>query len=325
MTTNSRPTNQKDRNKPAFISWWNHVNTAMSFSLRRLWFNPISTWITLAAIAIALSLPTGLHLFLKNLQTLTDDQRQIPTVSLFLHEGVTEQQAQDRADLISELDGVTKVIVQNSEVAFAHMSELMGGKETLESLGKQNIFPHVLVVTPDLSLSDERHIPIQELIKTLKSYPEVKSAQSDIEWVVKLRAIIMIATRIVWVFGSLLGLTVLLVVGNTIRLDIENRKEEIDVTRFIGGTRAYIRRPFIFGGLWYGLFGGIISLVVVHTSLLFLIPPVDKLAKLYSSHFTLSGLDFTTTFYILIISCSLGVLGAWVAVSRHLRKQEVIL
>ena len=317
--------NKSIRHKSPLASWWNHVVTAINFSLRRLWFNPISTWITLAAIAIALSLPTGLHLFLKNLQTLTDDQRQIPTVSLFLHEGISEQQAQDRADLISELDGVSKVIVQNSEAAFAHMSELMGGSETLESLGKKDLFPHVLVVTPDLSQSEERHIPIQQLIKKLKSYPEVKTAQSDIEWVIKLRAIIMIAARIVWVFGSLLALTVLLVVGNTIRLDIENRKEEIDVTRFIGGTRAYIRRPFIFGGLWYGLFGGIISLVVVHFSLLFLIPPVNKLAKLYGSHFTLNGLDFTTTFYILIISCTLGVLGAWVAVSRHLRKQEAIL
>ena len=117
----------------------------------------------------------------------------------------------------------------------------------------------------------------------------------------------------------------LLVVGNTIRLDIENRKEEIDVTRFIGATRAYIRRPFIFGGLWYGLFGGIISLVIVHFALMFLIPPINELSNLYGSHFTLSGLDFKMTFYILFISSFLGIIGAWLAVGQHLRKNEVVL
>ena len=316
--------NQRTREKTYLNKWWAHVRAAIGFSLKRLWFNPLSTWITLAAIAIALSLPTGLHLFLKNLQTLTNDQRQIPTISLFLKDVVTEQKAKDIASLITELNEVDKVIFESKDNAFKKFAEITGFGDTLKSLD-DNPLPHVLVVTPNLTLTGEMDETIKELTAKLKNYSEVDSVQADIEWVQRLRAIILIAQRILMVVGSLLLLTVLLVVGNTIRLDIENRKEEIDVTRFIGATRAYIRRPFIFGGLWYGLFGGIISLVIVHFALMFLIPPINELSNLYGSHFTLSGLDFKMTFYILLISSFLGIIGAWLAVGQHLRKNEVVL
>ena len=322
--TKTVKSNQRTVEKTYLNKWWAHVRAAIAFSLKRLWFNPLSTWITLAAIAIALSLPTGLHLFLKNLQTLTDDKRQIPTISLFLKEVVTEQQAKDRASLLTELNAVDKVIFESKENALKKFGEITGFGDTLKTLDK-NPLPHVLVVTPNLTLTGKMDETIKKLTQKLKSYPEVDSVQADIEWVQRLRAIILIAQRILMVVGSLLLLTVLLVVGNTIRLDIENRKEEIDVTRFIGATRAYIRRPFIFGGLWYGLFGGIISLVIVHFALMFLIPPINELSNLYGSHFTLSGLDFTMTFYILLISSFLGIIGAWLAVGQHLRKNEVVL
>lgn len=322
--TKTVKSNQRTVEKTYLNKWWAHVRAAIAFSLKRLWFNPLSTWITLAAIAIALSLPTGLHLFLKNLQTLTDDKRQIPTISLFLKEVVTEQQAKDRASLLTELNAVDKVIFESKENALKKFGEITGFGDTLKTLDK-NPLPHVLVVTPNLTLTGKMDETIKKLTQKLKSYPEVDSVQADIEWVQRLRAIILIAQRILMVVGSLLLLTVLLVVGNTIRLDIENRKEEIDVTRFIGATRAYIRRPFLFGGLWYGLFGGIISLVIVHFALMFLIPPINELSNLYGSHFTLSGLDFTMTFYILLISSFLGIIGAWLAVGQHLRKNEVVL
>ncbi len=326
MTKTSKSTrvNKRTSQHSVFEAWWSHVRAALAFSLKRLWFNPLSTWITLAAIAIALSLPAGLHLFLKNLQTLTDDKRQIPTVSLFLKEGVTAQQARDRAALLAELNGIDKVIFESKEDALKKFGEITGFGETLDTLD-DNPLPHVLVVTPHLSLTGEMDVEIKKLIRKMQNYPEVDSVQADIEWVQRLRAIILIAQRILYVVSALLLLTVLLVVGNTIRLDIENRKEEIDVARFIGATRAYIRRPFIFGGLWYGLFGGVISLVIVHFALLFLIPAINQLSTLYGSHFTLSGLDFSMTFLILLISSLLGVTGAWLAVGQHLRKTEIVL
>ena len=113
-----------------------------------------------------------------------------------------------------------------------------------------------------------------------------------------------------------------MVVGNTIRLDIENRKDEIRVTRLIGATNAYIRRPFIYGGIWFGLFGGVLSLVIVHLALLFLVQPVGQLATLYGNTFIISGVDVAMTLKILLASSLLGIVGAWLAVGRYLWRDE---
>lgn len=302
-------------------AWLNQQANAISFSMERLWFNPLSTWITLAAIAIALSLPTSLHLLLKNLQTLTADKREVPTITLFLKQSVTEQQAKDRAELLSEMGEIDKVRVVTREQALADFRKITGFAETLETLD-ENPLPHVLVITPKLSLLGELAMDVDSFSQKLKAFPEVDEVQIDVEWVERLRAILRIAERIVLVVSILLGLTVLLVVGNTIRLDIENRKEEIRVTRLIGATNAYIRRPFLYGGVWFGLFGGILSLVIVHVALLFLVPPVNRLANLYDSNFTLHGLDILMTAKILLASIALGIIGAWLAVGKHLWQDE---
>ncbi len=298
-------------------AWWNQQRHAIQFSMGRLWFNPSSTWITLAAIAIALSLPTSLHLLLKNLQGLTDDKREVPTITLFLKQNTTEQQAKDRAELLSETPEIDNIRVITRDEALADFRKITGFAETLQSLD-ENPLPHVLVITPNLALLGETPAEVQAFGNKLKSYPEVDDVQIDVEWVERLRAILNIAERIVFVVSMLLGLTVLLVVGNTIRLDIENRKEEIRVTRLIGATNGYVRRPFIYGGIWFGLFGGILSLVIVNIALLFLIKPVNQLAKLYGSNFTLHGLDLPLTLQILLVSSALGIIGAWLAVGKHL-------
>ena len=201
VKSTQRASNQRTREKTYLSKWWAHVRAAIGFSLKRLWFNPLSTWITLAAIAIALSLPTGLHLFLKNLQTLTDDQRQIPTISLFLKDVVTEQKAKDIASLITELNEVDKVIFESKDNAFKKFGEITGFGDTLKTLD-HNPLPHVLVVTPNLTLSGEMDETIKELTAKLKNYSEVDSVQADIEWVQRLRAIILIAQRILTVVGS---------------------------------------------------------------------------------------------------------------------------
>lgn len=321
MAQDAKKNKASDRVSP-FTAWWNQTREAMSFSLKRLWHNPTSTWITLAAIAIALSLPTGLHLLLKNLQTLTDDKREIPTISVFLKPDVSIQQANDRSILLSETAQIEQVVVVTRDDALEDFKQITGFAETLETLD-ENPLPNVLVVTPRLDILGDVEKDMKHLSEKLKKLPEVDVVQIDIEWVQRLQAIVKIADRIIMVVSVLLALTVLLVVGNTIRLDIQNRKEEVDVSQFIGATKAYIRRPFLLGGLWYGLFGGIISLVIVHFSLLFLISPINDLAKLYGSHYTLGGLDIYTTLKILFASGLLGFIGAWLAVGTHLRKNKL--
>jgi cell division transport system permease protein len=296
---------------------------AFSYSLAHLWQNPISTWITLAAIAIALSLPAGLYILLGNLKTLTDENREVPTISIYIKQNITEQQAQDRAELLSELKDIENVKLIKREDGLKYMKQISGVQDIIDTVGG-NPLPHVLVVTPRMSMFGDSDIDLDELAIRLKNYPEVESVQMDTEWVRRLRAILNIAERVVLVVGFLLGLTVLLVVGNTIRLNIENRREEIEVSQLVGATTAYVRRPFLYGGVWYGLFGGILSLVVVHSSLLFMIAPVNKLAELYGSHYSVSGLGTFATLVILISSSLLGLFGAWLAMTQHLRRQQAL-
>ena len=306
-----------------FMAWLHQQKNAIQFSLKRLWFNPVSTWITLAAIAIALSLPTSLSVLLENMQTLTDNKREVPTVTLFMKENISEQQTKDRAELLSELDEVSSVQVVTREQAIENFRTISGFAETLEAL-PENPLPHVLILTPKLSMFSNLESDLDEFADKLKAYSDVETVQVDIEWIQRLRAILNIADRIVLVVSILLGLTVLLVIGNTIRLDIENRKEEITVTRLIGATNGYIRRPFIYGGFWRGIFGGVISLVIVNIALLFMIEPVQELAREYGSNFTLNGVGVMITLQILVISALLGIVGAWMAVGQYLWKNDGI-
>ena len=312
MASTYRPANSPSK---VLIS---HHKEAISFSLSHLWQSQLSTWITLAAIAIALSLPASLYLLLHNLKTLTDDKREVPTISLFIKQDITEQQARDRGELLQELSEVDKVVMVPKSDALEDFRKITGFAETLETLD-ENPLPHVLVVTPHMDLFGEPELDMKKLARKLESYPEIDLVQMDIEWVQRLRVILRIAERSVMLISLLLALTVLLVIGNTIKLNVENRKEEIDVAKLIGATASYIRRPFIYSGIWYGLFGGVLSLIIVHLALYTLVPAVEELARLYGSNFQIGGLGFKMTLYILLASSLLGVIGAWIAVGRHLK------
>lgn len=306
-----------------FTIWWNQQKQAIDFSLKRLWFNPISAWITLIAIALALSLPTSMHVLVKNIQSLTHNNQSVPTISLFLKPKITEQQANDLAELVKSQPEVLSTTVVTRDQALQDFKKISGLADTLKTLG-DNPLPNIVIITPKLSDLGASDTDLEGFTKRMKTYKEVEDVQIDIEWIQRLRAILQIAERIVAVVAILLAVTVLLVVGNTIRLDIENRKDEIRVTRLIGATNRYIRRPFLYGGLWLGIFGGVLSLLVVNIALLFLVGPVNKLSALYGSVFNLGGIDLSTTLEVLAISSALGLIGAWLAVNRYLWESEII-
>lgn len=299
-----------------------HHKEAINYSLKRLWQSNLSTWITLAVIGIALCLPSSLYLLLQNLKSLTDDKRQVPTISLFIKQDISEQQARDRGELIQELSQIDKVVLVPRDEALEDFRKITGFAETLETLD-ENPLPHVLVVTPHIDLIGNPTDDMQKLAEKLESYPEIDLVQMDLVWVSRLRSILRISERAIFIISGLLALTVLLVIGNTIKLNIENRKEEIEVSKLIGASSSYIRRPFLYTGIWYGLFGGVISLVLVHLALISFVGPVNELAKLYGSTFVISGLSLATTVYILLASSALGLIGAWLAVGRHLRDSSI--
>ena len=305
-----------------FGSLIGHHREAISYSLAKLWQSNLSTWITLSAIAIALCLPTSLHLLLNNLKTLTDDKREVPTISLFIKQDISEQRARDRGELLAELSQIDKVVLVPRDEALEDFRKITGFAETLETLD-ENPLPHVLVVTPHINLIGNPEEDMAKLAEKLEKYPEIDLVQMDLEWVSRLRSILRITERAILVISALLALTVLLVIGNTIKLNIENRKDEIKVSKLIGATDSYIRRPFLYTGVWYGLFGGVMSLVLVHIALLWFVAPVNDLAKLYGSTFVISGLGVSSTFFILLASSLLGLVGAWIAVGRHLKNTNL--
>ena len=159
---------------------------------------------------------------------------------------------------------------------------------------------------------------VGRLAQELQAYREIDLAQVDLQWVERLGAITGTIERAVLILAALLAGAVLLIVGNTIRLEIQNRHSEIEIVKLVGGTDAFIRRPFLYEGLWYGLLGGAIALLLVLASLYLLDGPVERLAGLYESGFSLSVLDPLSLFGVLLGGPALGLTGAWLAVGRHL-------
>jgi cell division transport system permease protein len=148
--------------------------------------------------------------------------------------------------------------------------------------------------------------------------PQIDQAVLDLEWVQRLYSMMALGKRLVIALAALLALGVLLVVGNTIRLAIESRRDEIVIVKLVGGTNAFVRRPFLYTGLWYGLGGGILAWLIIGFGLFWLSSPVAELAGLYRSQFELQGLGIGDSLMMWLCGGLLGLAGAWLAVSRHL-------
>lgn len=290
------------------------------YSLGQLSRTPISTLMTCMVIGIALALPTGLHTLLKNAQQLSGGWESTAQISVFLKKSIPESQAQKIKADIQRWPDVISVHYISRKQALEEFQNLSGFGDALKALNT-NPLPSVLVVKPKLS-SGTNEQTTQKLLNKLRNLRQTDKAQLDMQWVRRLYAIMNIVERGVQILGFLLALAVLLVVGNTIRLAIQNRRKEIVVMKLIGGTDAFIRRPFLYTGFWYGLFGGIIAWLLVSFTMLSISNPIEKLTTLYQNQFELNNISFQTTLMLLIISILLGLAGSWFAVGRHLREIE---
>ncbi len=295
-----------------------HAQVALD-SLGRLYRNPLASLMTAAVIGIALALPSGLYLLLDNLQRLSGSWDEQASLSVFLKDEVPARTAQDMAKRITGWPEVTSVQLITPEQALEEFSAHSGFADALEALDK-NPLPAVLIVVPDSAHSEPD--AAGELQKRLRGLPEVELAQLDLEWVQRLTAMIEIARRGLLVISALLALAVLLVIGNTIRLEIQNRRQEIVVTKLIGATDPFVRRPFLYSGLWYGLLGALLAWLLISAGFWLLTGPVATLAGLYQSDFSLRTLPLLSLAILLGGGSLLGLLGSWLAVGRHLNEIE---
>ena len=303
--------------KQRFESWREHHKEVALESLNRLLATPLPTVMTVLVIAIALSLPAGLYVMLKNAEAISDDWDGSAQISLFLHFKTSAEQGRKLADTLAQRGDVKRTEYISRQQALAEFEEQSGFGDLLQELG-ENPLPAVVVVYPSVTDLDAA----EALRLDLAAQGEVDLAQLDAQWVQRLYAILDLGRRLVVALSIGLALAVLLVIINTIRLAIESRRDEIIIVKLVGGTDAFVRRPFMYTGLWYGLGGCLIALLLIQTLLWWLDGPVQALSELYRSQFELSGLGLEVTFLMLTGSILIGLVGARLAVSQHSRSIE---
>jgi cell division transport system permease protein len=297
--------------------WVGDHRRAATETLDRLIRAPLATLMTVAAIAIALALPATLLVITDNLERLTGDWRRGAALSLFLSPGLDEAAAErlaaalrtridiDRVEVISRADGLAE---------FRQYSSLGGALDQLP----ENPLPVVLAVYPAADVGTGGDV--DALVEGLAALPGVDFAQADAQWIKRLRSILSLLRQGTLLLGGMLALGVMLVVGNTIRLEIENRRDEIQVMDLVGATGPFIRRPFLYAGAWYGLLGGMLAWGIVSTAMALLEVPVSRVADLYEARPSLAGLDLRQSLALLGLATLLGILGSRIAVGQHLRR-----
>lgn len=289
------------------------------YSLGQLTRTPVATFLTVAVIGITLALPAGLYVAIENVQRLARGWEDNGQISLFLKQDVPGSSIEKLAEKIRRLPAVSWVDYVSRDAALAEFKRLSGFGEALNALDR-NPLPAVLVVHPAAAYMHPDKL--QTLLKDLRRYNEVDIAQLDLDWVRRLHAILELARQGVLILASGLAVAVLLIVGNTIRLAVLNRRDEIEITKLIGGTNAFIRRPFLYAGTLQGLLGALLAWLLLALGLLFLSDPINILAGLYGSRFEAENLGFLATLTLIGSGGLLGWLGSRLAVSRHLRAIE---
>jgi cell division transport system permease protein len=303
--------------KKHLTAYFMQHSQAIVSSLGALWRSPFSSTMTLLVIAIALALPAGLYVFVNNMQVLAKTWQNTAHLSLFVHDNVTDEEARVLSQEIMTYAGISKVDFLTKDEAFAEFKNLSGFSEALEIL-PDNPLPPVIIVYPSISSPEL----LQNLQQELQQLPEVERVQLDLAWVQRLSALLNLGENIVWILMLFLSVAVVLIIGNTIRMAILNRQEEIAVMKLVGGTHAFIRRPFLYTGVWYGFLGAILALIMVSGALLALNTSVTLLASTYQSDFKLLGLGLARGVDLLLLGIILGWLGATLFVHYHLRRIE---
>lgn len=309
------------KHKVGFIAhvkgWSRHHKQTAREALQRLLLTPLPSLMTMAVLAIALALPGLMFVGLKNIHLLSGEWKGDPRISLYLQTTLPDEAAEKFSQELLLRPDLAAVELVTKDQGLHDFQRISGFSDVLEFLDK-NPLPAVVVIQP----VDGSKAVLSQLQRELQALAEVDEAVLDMLWVERLASFVQLANRVVLVLGALLALSVLLVVGNTIRLFIENRKDEIQVAKLVGATDAWVKRPFIYTGFWFGLLGSVVAWLFVQVSLLLISEPVGQLAQLYQSGFELQGLDLLDSLILIIAGILLGLFGAKLAVGRHLREIE---
>jgi cell division transport system permease protein len=295
-----------------------HLQTLVG-SLGRLWAQPFATLLTVLVIGIALALPACLHVLVQNVRAASGGWGNALDISVYMKPAATLEQAQQAEKRIAQRRDVEDVTLVKADDALAEFRKNSGFGEALDAL-KDNPLPHALVVRPSATFRDPAHV--DTLSAELRKIEGVDIVQLDTAWVSRFNAILDVVRRVVLLAAGLFALGILVIVGNTIRLDIENRRDEIEVTKLVGGSDGFVRRPFLYNGVWYGLGGGLVAWLTVTVVIALLGEPVQRIAGLYGSSFGLQGLGLRGSAVLLAGGVLLGWFGSFIAATKEIRGIE---
>ena len=293
-----------------------HHRHTLEDSLLRLLRDPFQTLMTTVVVAIALSLPATLLLVVDNVRQFEKNFDSFSQITVYVKNTASQQQIGEIQEKIESLSEVNSLAYINPELALQQFTEASGFGSALEYL-EDNPLPPVFIVEPAI---DVLSLPqkAQRLMTDLVNIDHIDDVQIDMLWLQRLRSLTEFGKKVVLALGSALGLGVLVIIGNSIRLAIHSRREEIIVVKLVGGTDAYVRRPFLYFGMLLGLFGALKAGIVLSIGFWWLGGSVENISQLYGTFFELSGLGFQGFFALLGAGLLLGLAGAWLAVSKHL-------
>ncbi len=292
-------------------AWFDHHAFSFVASLGRIAAKPFAALLTISVMALALALPLGLWQVLGNIERFSGNVQASREISLFLKPDIAMARARELADSLRERSDIAAVELKTPEQGLQELREQGGLAEAIDAVG-DNPLPSVLLVVPE---GDEAL-----LAASLRNLPEADLVQHDAQWRTRLDGWLRFGNRVAWVLAALLGLGALLVVGNTVRLDIQSRREEIGVLQLLGASDGFIRRPFLYLGAWYGLAAGVFAIGLLTLAARALQPPIAELAAAYGSRFALQGFTLQQALGVVIGAAVLGWLGAGLVTGHFLRQ-----
>jgi cell division transport system permease protein len=314
----SKQSSASEHSRSALSIYFYHHSHAFRQGLRHLSKNPLSSLLTIAVLSITLVLPSGLLLILANGKTLTQQMKTGASISVYVQPTASKAQIQTLQTDIKAMDNLSQVDYVSADEGLKMFGERTGLSNILDTIGK-NPLPAVFIVTP----RDQDAALLDKMVHQLNGLPNVATVKLDLQWVERLSALIQLLQRFTYGLAIVLGLAVLLIVGNTIRLAVQHYHQEIEVIKLVGGTDRFIRRPFLYSGLLYGLASGLFAAVIISFFVDWLQGPIMHLASLYNSQFTLQGFNFEDVVTLLAISVLLGFFGSWLAVAGKLQKIQL--
>lgn len=302
-----------------FVTFWLHHVQQCVGSLGELARYPFASLMTMAVLGLSLTLPATLYVIVKNTDSVGANFQQASEITVFLKQNLNEQEVATFAKRMQLNAAVSETRLIDKASALAEFRERSGFGEALETLD-DNPLPDVLLVTPHA----EHRSPAaaEALLQELKQQREVDEARLDVGWLQRFQAIVQLIRDGFLGLALLLCIAVVLIVGNTIRLNISGKRDEIMVMKLVGATDAYIQRPFMYTGLWYGIVGGVMTWLATAVLLWWLSGAVRDIADLYDSQFRLIGLNLTEMGVIWALAIGLGLLGSHIAVRKHVRAIE---